>query len=196
MAGRVEELQTFEAVRFQVGERMIVLADTHSIWVAAQVHQRDWNVLQVTAGQPLKVTVPALPDLQLSATVKFVGATVSPTTLAVPLVAQISNPDDTLRPGMFVWVEVPLSQPRRVLTVPSSAVQRQEGRTFVFVQEAASHVSPRGCRSGRRNAVLGRDCQGLSEGTSVVDDGGFYSDLGTSLGSRRISRRVSRQRSC
>jgi cobalt-zinc-cadmium efflux system membrane fusion protein len=173
IAGRIEELDTIAAVRFQVGERMIVLADTHSLWVAAQIHQRDWNVLQVDAGQLLKVAVPSLPELPLTAKVKFVGATVSPSTLTVPLVAEVSNPNDTLRPGMFVWVVVPAGPAHAALTVAAAAVQRQGEQSFVFVRDATHTYRRVEVELGGETPEWVEITRGVTAGDLVVDEGGF-----------------------
>ena len=46
-----------EAARFAEGESIAVLADTRRLWVAAQIHQRDWNSLKVAAGETLTVRI-------------------------------------------------------------------------------------------------------------------------------------------
>ncbi|MCA9220103.1 MAG: efflux RND transporter periplasmic adaptor subunit, partial [Planctomycetales bacterium] len=111
-AGRIEALHAVESARFSAGESMFVLADTRTVWVAAQIHQRDWKALSLATDQTLRLTVPGMENAEFAAKVRFVGATVSPATLSIPLVAEVDNRDNLFRPGMFVWVDVPISTPQ------------------------------------------------------------------------------------
>ena len=172
-SARVEELPMVEAARFSEGESIAVLADTRRLWVAAQIHQRDWNSLKVAAGETLTVTIPASPDRHLPAQVRFIGSTVSPTTLALPLVAELDNSELLYHPGMFVWVAVPVAAPRKALSVPVSAVQHQEGRDYVFVEEAPRTFRWTEISRGIETPTWIEVTQGLQEGDRVVTQGAF-----------------------
>ena len=75
--------------------------------------------------------------------------------------------------GMFVTVALGTSNSRRVLVVPSRAVQQMEGETVVFVRSGAD-------RYNRRSVTTGTDLggeievvKGLEEGETVVTAGAF-----------------------
>lgn len=172
-AGFVEELSAVESARFAEGEPILVLADTRRLWVAAQIHQRDWNSLRVAAGATLTVTVPAQPGRQLEAQVRFVGSAVSPTTLALPLVAELENTEGIFHPGMFVWVSVPLAEPRQALAVPTAAIQRHEGRDFVFVEDPPHTFRRVDITKGIETPPWVEVVVGLDAGARVVDHGAF-----------------------
>jgi RND family efflux transporter MFP subunit len=172
-AGRVEELSMVAAARFAEGEPVAVLADTRRLWVAAQIHQRDWNSLKVAAGETLSVTIPASPDRHLSAQVRFVGSTVSPTTLALPLVAELDNSELLYHPGMFVWVAVPVAAPRKALAVPLSAIQHHEGREFVFVEASPRTFQLTEVTRGIETPTYVEITAGLQPGARVVTQGSF-----------------------
>ncbi len=172
--GRVEELAAVDASRFEAGESLMLLADTRKVWVAAQIHQRNWNALSLATGHTLRLTVPAMPDTEFAAKVRFVGATVSSATLSVPLVAELDNDQSLFRPGMFVWVDVPIELPREALAVPVAAVQRHEQQAFVFVETGADEYHRVDIETGVETADWVQVVGGLPVDARVVDHGAFY----------------------
>ena len=99
-----------------------------------------------------------------------------PNTRTIQLRATVSNPDEQLRPGMFVKekVNVPQSdEGKRVVAVPQSAFQTLEGRTVLFVR------TPEGAFE-RRLVEIGHTFEGFTEvysgvkaGDVVVTEGSF-----------------------
>jgi cobalt-zinc-cadmium efflux system membrane fusion protein len=172
--GRIDELLAVPGGRFDAGEKMLSIADTRRMWVAAQVHQRDWNALRANPGQKVSISGPALAGRALTAAVRFVGVTVSPTTLSVPLVCELENEDELLRPGMFVWVEIPIGTPRRALAVPASAVQRHESQSFVFIERGDGAYERVDVTVGYERPEWVEVTAGLAEGDVVIDEGAFF----------------------
>jgi membrane fusion protein, heavy metal efflux system len=175
IAGRIEERHTVKAALVAAGGPLFTVADTSTIWVSAAIHERDWRALDfIQQGGELKVRVYALEGEPLTAIVRWVGAQLSDVTRSVPLVAELTNSDGRLKPGMFAWALVPLDQPRGGLVVPAGAIMRHENQPFVFV--------PDGQRKFRRVDIeLGLETNnrieivsGLQEGDQVVDRGAFY----------------------
>ena len=62
------------------------------------------------------------------------GDIVNPATRRVTLRVEAENADRRLKPQMFVTVALGASASRRMLVVPSRAVQGMEGETVVFVR--------------------------------------------------------------
>jgi cobalt-zinc-cadmium efflux system membrane fusion protein len=174
LAGRVEERQAVEAARVAVGGPLFVVADTSTMWVSAEIHERDWPALDVARQGTIAVRVPALGGKELSAQVRFVGAQVAADTRSVPLVAEIANPEGKLRPGMFVWCLVPLAQTRQSLVVPPGAIMRHENQAFVFVPAGKDEFRRVDVRTGTESAAAVEILGGLSPGEQVVDRGAFF----------------------
>jgi len=171
MAGTIQERAVVQSARLDAGDPMFVLADTSNVWVSAEIHERDWRALDFAIQARLTITIPALGDQTAEARVRFIGARVSEETHSVPLIAELDNADGRLRPGMFVWVEVPIAEERQLLAIPTSALMRHENRSFVFVPESEE-------RFRRVDVVTGltaRDylevVSGLQVGQRVVDQG-------------------------
>lgn len=130
--GIVEEIFVSRGERVKGGDRMFVVADTRRLWVRAQVHEKQWTMVDVAEGQVVGVVVPGSEEHRTSATINHIGATVDATSRSVPIVADLENDDAHYKPGMFVWVELPQGDVRDVTAVPTAAVMRHEGRAFVF----------------------------------------------------------------
>lgn len=162
--GQVVNLQAVQSARFAPGEVMAEIADTSDVWIEAQVSQRDWHSVSLQSKQELTVRIPGLPAEKFTATVKHIDAAVSKETMAIPLVAELNNPDGKFRPGMAVWVEVPVSKNRRALVVPEGAVQRNEQNAFVFVQTNVDSFE-------KRDVVIGEEADGVIEITSGIESG-------------------------
>jgi membrane fusion protein, heavy metal efflux system len=175
IAGRIEERHTVKAALVAAGGPLFTVADTTTVWVSAEIHERDWRALDfVHEGSELKVYVYALQGAPLTARFQWIGPQVGDVTRSVPLVAELPNDDGKLKPNMFAWMLVPLDKPHDGLVVPAGAIMRHENQPFVFV--------PDGERTFRRVDVeLGLETNdrieilsGLKAGDKVVDQGAFY----------------------
>ncbi len=134
LTGTVESRVYSKSERVHIGDEMFVIANTSSLWVAADIREREWTALNLEPGQTFEVVVPALDNSTLAATVYYVGREVMPATNAVPLVGTLANDEGRLRPGQFVRVRLPVGPVREALAVPGSAIVAHEGQEFVFIQ--------------------------------------------------------------
>lgn len=172
-SGTIESRSFSTNERVKQGDELFILADTATLWVTADIRERDWHAVALKAGQKLQVTVPALPDMQFDATLHYVGREVSTESNAVPLIAVVVNTSGLLRPGLFAHVALPLTEERDVLAVPAEAVVEHEGRKFVFVMETAN-------RFRRVDVVVGEATddwveirQGVKTGDKLIAHGAF-----------------------
>jgi RND family efflux transporter MFP subunit len=114
-------------------------------------------------------------------TVAVVNDRVDATTRAFEARLALDNPDGTLKPGLFVRVEI-LPEPREALVVPRSALQGDESERYVFVAADerarrrdvttrdldAMRVEVRsGLREGER-VLLGPNLARLREGAAIA----------------------------
>lgn len=168
------ERRTFSRMeRIKQGDSLFVLANTSRLWVSADIREQEWAALRLKPGEELLLTSPALPDRQLISHVEFVGREVSPETNAVPLVAAINNADGLLRPGQFVWVQLPLGSARSAVTVPESAIVEHDGIPFVFISAGENRFQRVDITTGIRQGGLTEVLSGLQEHQQVVERGAF-----------------------
>ncbi len=170
---RVEQRMVVTSARVEANQPMFVLANTDKLWVTASVREKQWQALELVGDRPLEIRLPAIPDEAFTAKLQFIGSEVSSTSRSVPLVAEIDNSDHRLRPGMFVWVSLPMSARRDVLAVPPGAIMRHEGKSFVFVEEQPGRYRRVDVRVGLETPAEVEILAGLQSGQVVVTQGAF-----------------------
>jgi len=176
--GLVEDVFVTRGERVKAGDRMFVVADTATLWVRAQIHERQWTTVDVAEGQEVRVQVPGAADHETTARVSHVGATVEAESRSVPLVAELENDDAHYKPGMFVWVDLPQGIAREVLTVPAAAVMRHQGKAFVFMPDGRDDAGRAryrrvGIETGSEQESWVEVKSGLRDGEKVVSKGAF-----------------------
>jgi cobalt-zinc-cadmium efflux system membrane fusion protein len=171
--GRIEELAVVKHQRLAAGERLATIADTRVLWVSANVHEREWQATSLKPGEKIKVRFPALGDQEFTAQVRFLGAEVSAETRSLPLVAEISNEEGRLKPGMFAWIDLPVAAPHEAVAVSPGAVMRHDNRAFVFLDEGGGTFRRVDVTLGQENARQIEIVAGLSGGERVATSGTF-----------------------
>ena len=172
-AATVEEIVVAATERVRQGEELLLLADTSRLWVQAEIRDKDWSALKLSAGQKVQVQSPALPNQSLEATISFIGRTVNAESRATPLVADIHNDDGLLKPGRFVRVLLPDGAAVQTVAIPDSAVVRHEGRVFVFVETGPRKFTPRDVTLGLAVDPLVEVKSGLQTGERIAISGTF-----------------------
>jgi cobalt-zinc-cadmium efflux system membrane fusion protein len=172
-AGIVEEVDVSRGQRVKGGEKLFVVADTSILWVRAQIHEKQWTMVEVGEGQEVKVVVPGSVEHRTTARINHVGSTVEEDSRSVPLVGELKNDDAHYKPGMFVWVDLPQGQLRETLAVPAAAVMRHEGRAFVFVPAGEGRYRKVDIEPGIESDEFVEVKRGLEAGQQVVSRGAF-----------------------
>jgi RND family efflux transporter MFP subunit len=138
---------------------VVALADLDTLEVEADVAEA--NVAKLGAAQPAEVSVEAFPGQRYRAVLRQVIPTADRTKATVMVKVTILDKDEDLKPEMsskvtFLEKQAPREAgvaPARVVTVPSAAVARRDGRALVFeVVEGRAReraVSLGGEREGR-----------------------------------------------
>ena len=173
LSGRIEERHVVTAARLMAGNPLYTLADTRQMRVSAEIHERDWRALDLTPGEELTIRVPALAEASFKAKVRYVGSQVSTESRSVPLVADIVNDQGKFKPGMFVWVDVPLAVGKQALVVPAGAIMRHEDEPFVFIPEGGNTFRRVNVTTGLESRDSVEILSGLKAGDKVIDQGAF-----------------------
>lgn len=150
---------------------LATVADLSSVWVQADVFERD--VRNVSVGGRADVTTTAYPDEHFIAQVAQVGSIVDAQTRTAKVRIQVANRDLRLKPGMFASVSLSLPQASNGLTVPATAVFVENGKSFAYVQ--VRDGSPEFVRRALETMPMGSDrlriVSGVSAGDHIVSDG-------------------------
>lgn len=171
--GTIESRSMARSERVERGDPLFILADTTSLYIAADIRENDWPAISLQTGTKIEVSVPAIPDRTFTATVHYIGRQVVPETNAVPLVATINNVDGLLRPGMFVRVSLPLGPPRNALAVHPESVVQHEDQEFVFVAVTETSFRRADVTTGLTSDEWTEVTSGLTAGDHVIEHGAF-----------------------
>lgn len=127
------------------------------------------DVSKVKTGQKATVTLNALPDKPVQATVSSINLTPTTSGSVVSYGAQLTltSPPDGLRPGQSASVVITVAEAQNALSVPAAAVQTVGSNSIVTVQENGQNV-PRQVQIGIRGESTVQITSGLTEGENVV----------------------------
>lgn len=134
---------------------LFVIADLGTMWVLADVYEPD--VSRVKPGQAMSVRLPCCPDDRYAGQVAYISDSVDPQTRTVKVRGAVPNRNRSLKAEMFVKVSIATGA-TRALTVPQSAVHRENGTTFVLLATGADAYQ-------RRPVTLGAEIDGAVEVT-------------------------------
>lgn len=113
-------------------EAILVLVDIARVYAAVTLKENDST--KVKSDMPLSFTVDVFPDEVREARVKLIDPLVDSKTHTMEIRALLENTGLKLRPGMFLRGRILTGTPRKMLLVPSKALQPREGdRATVFV---------------------------------------------------------------
>lgn len=175
--GFVLEMATREGGQIQSGATLLSLADLSSLWLVAQVPERDASRIQ--PGDVVEARLESAAGEVVSGKVDFIYPRLNEETRTARVRIVVPNPRNVLRPGMFARVSIS-SADREALSVPSEAVIYTGARSIVIVRDDAGFRPAEvrtGAELGERTEIL----SGLQEGEQVVASGQFLIDSEASL---------------
>jgi len=125
---------------------------------------------QVQPGQSLTITLDAMPGNGYDGKVVAVNPLVDAAGRAIVIRAQVSNRDQTLRPGMFARVRLITRDQSDAMVVPEQALVPQGAEQYVYkvVDSKASRVK---VETGQRRDAKVEVVSGLKPGDVVVTAG-------------------------
>lgn len=114
-----------------VGEPIATLQKLNPVYVNFSVTQQNFS--QLTENMKVRITSDAHTNQIFSGTVAHINPEVDPVTRNIKIQALVDNPDEKLRVGMFVNVELVLPEMKTVLPAPATAVLYASFGNSVFV---------------------------------------------------------------
>ena len=119
--GIVAEKEASTGEILEAGESTLVqLMDIDDIILVVQLPEHE--IVNITPGQPVRVSPDAYPDNNLEGVVHNVEPLVDPRARNFNVRVRVSNEDHRLKPGMFAHAEFILDRDRNVLAVPENAL--------------------------------------------------------------------------
>ena len=158
----------------EANKEMLRVADLSSLWVIAQVYER--NLARVAVGSGASVTSSAYPGRVFRGRVSYVDPTLDPQTRTAQARIELANPGQALRIGMFVNVAFGALGGAEATgpVVPAAAVQNIGGRQVVFVATNTPNIfAVRPVRLGPESNGFYPVLEGLFVGERIVTEGSF-----------------------
>ncbi len=185
VSGVVLEKRAVAGMHFTLGETLYQIADIGSVWVLADVFERDIGMLKV--GQKVAVTINAYPDKVFEGRLAYIYPTLNAETRTVPVRIELPNPGGLLKPAMYASVELGAGssggagKPQPVLAVPLAAVIDSGTRQTVLIQKEAGRFEPREVKLGMRGDDYVEIREGVQAGEQVVVAANFLIDSESNL---------------
>jgi cobalt-zinc-cadmium efflux system membrane fusion protein len=152
--------------------QLFSLADLSTVWVQADVAERDLGAVQV--GQAVTVTVDAYPGRTFVGRVAYIPDQIDPRSGIARVRCEVPNPDGALRANMFVTANINSPLGRDGIMVPDSALQDIDGKPVVFTPAGPGHFDRHLVRLGLRSGGFTEIVEGLTAQATVVTDGSFW----------------------
>jgi multidrug resistance efflux pump len=152
------------------GAQIAELPDLTSVQMTAHVDEADRGRIQVSSG--VRVRVDAVPDKELTGTLKDISVVAKPDFTTWPpvrnfdVIVSLSDSDPRLRSGMSASARVELDRLLNVLVVPTGAVFQRGAATVVYVvnRRATESRQVTVLRRGRDQIAI---ASGVGEGERV-----------------------------
>lgn len=152
--------------------QMFRLADLTSLWLEADLFQKDLPFLQNMTSDKIRFRLSGASEFQ-DATLFYKGDIIDPKTRTTHLLANVHNADRRLKPGMFVEVELPGKLAKKVVQVPDTAILTQDGKQFVFVYLGGDEFEQRFVQTGIQSSGMVEIIRGLQAEDRVAVEGTF-----------------------
>ncbi|WP_299759137.1 efflux RND transporter periplasmic adaptor subunit [uncultured Pontibacter sp.] len=163
------------------GSVLFEVANLTSVWVVLDAYESDLSWIK--EGATVNFTVPGIPGKEFTANVQFVTPVLNASTRAVQVRAEVSNPGNQLKPGMFANARIKTSTKsaarENALAIQRTAVLWTGKRSVAYVKVAdreAPAFEMREITLGPRVGDMYIIESGLSEGEQVVTNGVFAVD--------------------
>ena len=139
------------------------------------VPERELQVLR--KGQTVSVRLDAMPTTQFTGEVIRISPVVDPGTGTFRVTAEVHDPENLLKPGLFGRVDILYDKRENVPVIPRTAVVTEDEVSHVFVIGEDNNVTRRSVRLGYERNGLVEVVEGVSPGERVVTAGkGSLSD--------------------
>jgi membrane fusion protein (multidrug efflux system) len=163
--GRVGMRQVSVGALLQPGAPVTTLDDISRIRLDFAIPEIHLGRLR--AGLNVTARSTAFPDRSFTGQVSVIDTRVDPATRSVRVSAIFPNGDETLRPGMFLNVELGVVERPNAVVVPEEAIVAEATRHFVLVVKDG-RIDRRAVRMGVRQPGFVEIVEGLQPGEPVV----------------------------
>jgi membrane fusion protein (multidrug efflux system) len=165
-AGFVARRQVSRGEFVQVGQALFELVALDPIEVEFSLAERD--SARVAPDQGVELTVEPYPGESFRGVVTVISPTIDPKTRTLRVEAQVANPDQKLRPGLFARVDLGVALRQGILLVPEETVLQRADGEVVFRTRDGNRVQRVGVTTGIHSDGMVEIVSGLEADDVVV----------------------------
>jgi len=151
-------------VRQDNNNPLFSVADLSSVWIMANVYESDIDHIQL--GDAVKVTTLANPDKEYDGKIDKIYNVLDPATRTMKVRISMTNPNNELKPEMFVTVKVNVKPTDKMVSIPSQSIVLDNSKNYVVVKQG-NDLKIKEIQLVKR-ADPKAYVKGLSEGEEVV----------------------------
>ncbi|MEK8129567.1 efflux RND transporter periplasmic adaptor subunit [Paenibacillus filicis] len=168
ISGLLTDFNVVAGQSISAGAKLAQVQQVDPIRIKAELSEA--NYLLAKNKQELVYYMPATPDKKEKAAIAYLAPVMSATSKTYTLELEVPNTDGKLQPGERVSVQVTTEAEQQVIAVPTLSLIREEGGTYLFVQQGDQYVK-RSVKLGRINGAYQEVLEGLKEGEQLVVTG-------------------------
>ncbi len=165
-----------EGALLQVNEPIVSILENNLLIALVYVIERDYQKIKV--GQQSVVTTDAYPDKTFTGGVVRIAPMLKESSRQARVEIEIPNPEQLLKPGMFVRAKIEFARHDNAMLIPFAALVRREDKEGIFIVET-NNLKARfvpvttGIINGELAEVIEPDISGLvvTLGNHLLEDG-------------------------
>ncbi len=165
ISGAVKEKFQARGAFVPVGGRLVSLVRTNPLRLRAEIPES--SAAAVRIGQTITLTTEAFPDRTFSGRIARIGASLNEQNRALTVEAEVSNPGNQLRPGMFAKSQLVTNRGGAAVMIPKKALHTVAGLNKVYVIENGKAVE-RFVKIGITDGELIEITEGVNDGEQVA----------------------------
>ena len=177
--GEILTRNAVNGMRAGPGDVLFRIADHLVVWAVLDIAERDLS--QVAIGEKVDIRPRGVAGRTFTGTVALIYPHLNAQTRTARIRVELPNPEEVLRPDMYVDAEIDTGSPQPVLAVRESAVIDSGSRQVVLIDKGEGRFEPRNVKLGRHGDGYVEVLSGVTEGEAVVISANFLIDAESNL---------------
>ena len=165
-AGRLGSRAVSVGAYVSPGTRITTLDDLSRVRLDFSVPENILATLKV--GRTVRALSAAFGERMFEGRVTLIDPRIDPVTRTAKLTAEFPNPDEALKPGMFLAVALEVTNKPNAVVVPEEAIVGEGLRHLLFVVKDDKTIDRRVVRIGQRQSTVVEILDGVKPGETIV----------------------------
>jgi Cu(I)/Ag(I) efflux system membrane fusion protein len=177
--GYLSQLFVREGAQVSATQPLFELTSLKQVWIVLDYPPSAAG--QIKTGSKVTATAESQPGEVFHGTISELLPDVDTVSRTLKARVVMDNPQEKLRPGMYLNLSPDVSAQTEVLAIPQEALIQTGSRNTVLLDDGNGHFTPQAVTTGATRDGWTQVISGLEEGQSVVTSGQFLIDSEASL---------------